>query len=312
MAKKVDIASVLQKAKEGTSLYQADAVRSPDMEGTTERFDRKRSPTEECFSIDVTPETTVQAGLRLSQEVQLESGDSLCLLNFASAKNPGGGFEGGSMAQEESLACSSGLYACLIPHMNDFYEPHRKDPKDGFYSHAMLYSPEVPFFRDDDSAFCPVWTAGVITAPAPNAGVVMRKHSEEELIAALTERIRRILNIATEQGHTHLILGAYGCGVFRNDPEHVAMAFDYLLQGDEAIGLGVFKKVIFAIPDGKDGNLEVFKESLGRGKMAHSKKTKKASRSETRTTDSLKKRGKGAGGRWRRDAHHQKYADEND
>eukprot|EP00746_Dinoflagellata_sp_MGD_P160799 gnl/MRDRNA2_/MRDRNA2_87716_c0_seq1.p1 gnl/MRDRNA2_/MRDRNA2_87716_c0~~gnl/MRDRNA2_/MRDRNA2_87716_c0_seq1.p1 ORF type:complete len:393 (-),score=59.95 gnl/MRDRNA2_/MRDRNA2_87716_c0_seq1:71-1249(-) len=310
---KTDIASVLDRARNRTILYPASQIMMNSA---------SQGSNYDSFSIEVTQETTVQAGLRVSTELGCDSQRPVCLLNFASAKNPGGGFEGGSLAQEESLACSSGLYACLLPHMSDFYTPHRKDPKDGFYSHAMLYSPEVPFFRDSDSAFCPLWTADVITAPAPNAGVVMRKHSKAELVGVLQERISRILHLAEEQGSTHLILGAYGCGVFKNEPEDVAAAFAKYLQGVDKIGNGVFKRITFAIPGGEeDHNFKVFHNYFGQGKARapaselegrHELPQRRAPtpcRSEVEPCNTLKNRQRREGGRGRKDAHLRKYAE---
>merc|ERR1712070_269209 len=186
------------------------------------------------------------AGERLYAEVGAKGGGSLCLLNFASAKNPGGGFLGGSLAQEEALAMTSGLYACQLPHEASFYQPHRDDPSNGLYSHAMLYSPRVPFFREDSGELCAPWYAGVITSPAPNAGVASSKNvSKKQIVETLHERCGRILSVAQEQRHTHLVLGAFGCGVFKNDPAKVATAFDYWLSGQFRRS---FKKVVFAIP----------------------------------------------------------------
>jgi uncharacterized protein (TIGR02452 family) len=72
---------------------------------------------------------------------------SIACLNFASAKNPGGGFLSGSQAQEESLARASGLYASLQT-QPEFYAFHRQQAS-GIYSHRIIYSPHVPVFRDD-------------------------------------------------------------------------------------------------------------------------------------------------------------------
>ncbi len=69
------------------------------------------------------------------------------ILNFASAKNPGGGFLGGSQAQEESLARSIALYASLQSEFQ-FYEEHR-EMVILLYSHSMIFSPNCPVFRDD-------------------------------------------------------------------------------------------------------------------------------------------------------------------
>ncbi|KAJ7022216.1 hypothetical protein C8F04DRAFT_1138617 [Mycena alexandri] len=77
---------------------------------------------------------------------------SIAVLNFASAEQPGGGFINGASAQEESIARSSTLYASLMTTAQQFYTPHSGDARDGFYTHAMVYSPRVVIFRTDDGA----------------------------------------------------------------------------------------------------------------------------------------------------------------
>lgn len=252
----VSLAPLLRRAVAGTVLCAASDARAAT---------RARSQGHSEARIEVTLETTLAAGSRLHAELGPEAGGALGLLNFASAKNPGGGFRKGALAQEESLALASGLYACLAPH-EEFYQPHRSDPADGLYSHAMLYSPRVPFFREDDGGFCAAWCAGVVTSPAPNAGVAREKSvSDAAIFAALRERIGRILAVAQEQGHTHLVLGAFGCGVFKNDPLHVALAFDSWLRGSGAF-VRSFQKVVFAIPRDSH-NYPAFTEVFGGGQM---------------------------------------------
>ncbi len=112
--------------------------------------------------------TTLSASRRLLRD---EPSARVLALNFASAKNPGGGFLNGSQAQEESLARASGLYACINP-LQHMYEANRRFPS-CLYTDHMIYSPDVPVFRDDDDVLLeepdPV---SFITAPAVNAGVV--------------------------------------------------------------------------------------------------------------------------------------------
>mmetsp|Transcript_13395 Transcript_13395/g.22022 ORF Transcript_13395/g.22022 Transcript_13395/m.22022 type:complete len:375 (-) Transcript_13395:106-1230(-) len=245
---------MLRHSISSTVLYPANGMRA---ESRADRLVQTSCKT----IIEVTEETTIQAGARIHAELGVKAGGALCLLNFASAKNPGGGFQGGSLAQEESLALSSGLYACLVNHMNDFYTPHRGNPNDGLYSHAMLYSPRVPFFRGDSGSFSAMWCAGVVTSPAPNAGVARKKRSDNEIVVTLRERIGRILSVAADQGHTHLVLGAFGCGVFRNDANEVAAAFDYWLRGCGKYA-GAFEKIVFAIPF-DERNFPAFSEHFG-------------------------------------------------
>jgi uncharacterized protein (TIGR02452 family) len=192
-------------------------------------------------TIEVTRESTLVAARRLG-------GDVACLV-FASAKNPGGGFLGGAKAQEEGIARASALYPCLLA-APDFYAFHR-DQRDLRYSDRVIYSPAVPVFRDDKGVLLdqPYRTA-FLTAAAPNLGAILRNQPEDaaDVPAVLARRARRVLRVAAAHGHRCLVLGAWGCGVFRNDPVTVANAFaDALREVDQ------FDRVVFAILDKQPG-----------------------------------------------------------
>ena len=57
-----------------------------------------------------------------------------------------------------------------------------------------------------------------------------------------------MFQVAAAHGHRTLVLGAWGCGVFRNDPHTVASAFAGALRE-----VGQFDRVIFAIRDDRSG-----------------------------------------------------------
>ncbi|MCB9673473.1 MAG: TIGR02452 family protein [Alphaproteobacteria bacterium] len=169
----------------------------------------------------------------------------VALLNFASARNPGGGFLNGAKAQEEDLCRCSALYPCLEPQMSAYYQPNRRHP-DNLYTDASIYSPGVPFFklRGTGDLLETPFLADVITAPAPNAGA-SRGVSGETLSAILVRRWSNVLALARAHGRRTVLLGAWGCGAFGNDPDRVAAAF---LEALPAFG-GDFDHVVFAIPD---------------------------------------------------------------
>ena len=172
------------------------------------------------------------------------------LLNFASAKNPGGGFLGGSQAQEESLARASGLYACINP-VQRYYEANRACSS-CLYTDHMIYSPGVPVFRDDhDTLLAEPYCAAMITAPAANAGAVARNEPGRlpEIQDTMLRRIEQLLSVAVVRGHRAIVLGAWGCGVFRNDPALVAEWFYEQLIA-KATFRGWFEEAVFAIYDG--------------------------------------------------------------
>lgn len=204
------------------------------------------SPVFERTVVELTGETTLAAASRLVGE---SPGDDVLCLNFASARSPGGGFLSGAQAQEESLARSSGLYLC-IAQMTEMYEFNRANSS-LLYSDYMIHSSRVPVFCDDEGNLLEMpYTASFITAPAPNAGAVAsnQQNNSKLVVPTLRERARKVLLVAAAQGHATLVLGAWGCGVFRNDPRTVADIFSELLAGGGEFE-GVFERVVFAVRD---------------------------------------------------------------
>ena len=173
------------------------------------------------------------------------------VLNFASATSPGGGFLNGARAQEESLARSSALYACL--RQSGMYAHHRAARSDSMYTDWMIHSAAVPVFRDDESGELleEAYDCSFLTTPAPNAGVVLASDPSrrDEVTRVMIARVRRALAICAVENHRQLVLGAWGCGVFANDPTVVARAFGSEFEGAFA---GVFEEVVFAVLDGSE------------------------------------------------------------
>src|SRR5262245_13768552 len=192
-------------------------------------------------SVAVANESTLVAARRL-----VEKGLTVVALNLAAAAHPGGGFLSGARAQEETLARSSGLYACLA--WNPMYDFHRAR-RDAMSTNYAIYSPDVPIIRTDDGALLEQpWLCSIITAPAVNARAVL-KHAPSrrpEIRPAMRERVHKVLTVAALHGHDTLVLGAWGCGAFGNDVEEIAELFREALR-DRFIG--VFARVVFAITD---------------------------------------------------------------
>jgi uncharacterized protein (TIGR02452 family) len=199
--------------------------------------------TESTICTDAAPSFTTfgaDAAIELANETTLTGLETLAAsgeahlgcLNFASARNPGGGFQNGAQAQEESLARSSGLYPCLLTQKASFYDPNRAH-RSALYLDRTIVSPLVPFFRRDDGTWLETpYLATVITSPAPNLGA-LREHRSAD-VARVPETLRRradlVLALAAAHGVRRLVLGAWGCGVFRNEPTVVATVFADLLR----------------------------------------------------------------------------------
>ena len=235
---RVELGTDQQLAVHNSHLYRPADFPSltSGFESHVPRADRK---------IEVTPETTLEAASRLVSAGH----EHPCCLNFASAKNPGGGFLSGSQAQEESIARSSGLHACLVRHM-EMYE-YNRGLHTSLYSDHMIYSPGVPVFRDDSGQLLErAYKVSFITAPAVNAGAVERNEPETvHLIGpTMAARLERVLWVAARHGHRSLILGAWGCGVFGNDPAMVGELFARAL-GPGGKFRGCFENVVCAVYD---------------------------------------------------------------
>ncbi|ANW17033.1 TIGR02452 family protein [Streptomyces clavuligerus] len=213
--------------------------------------------TDRVTAFEVTGESSTAAARRLTER----DGAPVAVLNFASARNPGGGFLNGAQAQEEALCRASALHTTLLQ-VPAYYEHHRAD-RSPFYSDRVIHSPAVPVFRDDRGGLLDTpFRVGFLTSPAPNAGVIARSLPEQVPLipAALAARAERVLQTAAVHGYRRLVLGAWGCGVFRNDPAEVAGAFHALLTGDGAFA-GHFDEVVLAILDrtGEQRTLAAFR-----------------------------------------------------
>ena len=173
------------------------------------------------------------------------------VLNFASYNNPGGNFINGSKAQEECLCHESYLYNVLKGRIG-YYKINHKNKNRSLYTDRALYSPNVRFTKECKDVFC-----DVITCAAPNKTAAQKYYnvSDEENSEVLKERIEFVLKIAQDNGVDNLILGAYGCGVFGQDPLEVAKIFKEFLSGKYKS----FNKVIFAIPNRLEMNYKCFK-----------------------------------------------------
>ncbi|RYG63351.1 TIGR02452 family protein [bacterium] len=233
----VSISDAVATSCEGTELFFPE-----DYPAMLERVGN--SPTLSETVISVSNRTTLQAGHDFYQRF----GQVACL-NFASAKNPGGGFLSGSQAQEESLARASGLYATLQP-QTGYYDFHRHCGT-CIYSDRAIYSPGVPVFRDDSGQLLQrPWTCDFITAAAVNAGAVRRNEPgrEGDIVPLMEQRTRVVLSIAISKGCRNLVLGAWGCGVFQNDPATIAGVFARVLE--ESSFKNRFENLEFAVLDG--------------------------------------------------------------
>lgn len=194
----------------------------------------------------------------------------VAVLNFASAKNPGGGVVNGASAQEECLCRVSTLYNVITDNKfkKDFYDYHKA--KSGtLYSNRLIYSPDIVIVKDDDGyLLSKPYKIDVITCAAPNLNAHSKEEysgdrgtsqvSDDQLFNIHVARCSNIIKAAADHGVEVLVLGAFGCGVFRNNPTIVAKAMKKALESSHY----KFERVIFPIfcKEWETENYDAFKE----------------------------------------------------
>ena len=259
-----ELKKLVKHARENTRVFKADEY--PEYMQQTQY---------EETVIRVTQNRSFEAAIKLHKQY---TDDVIAIHNFASATNPGGGVTRGSSAQEECLCRCSTLYPILNDSIlwGEYYGLHRKN-RDARYTDTCIYTKDVMIIKTDEDVPQRLsedeWIkVDVITCPAPNLrerpSNVMNPYagdrvivSDEELKKIHKKRARHMLSIAAAKQADILVLGAFGCGAFANDPKVVATAYKEILSEFS----GVFKLIEFAIytsPKDKR-NYEVFKEILG-------------------------------------------------
>ncbi|MBR0392645.1 MAG: TIGR02452 family protein [Oscillospiraceae bacterium] len=226
-AQNARLAVAVQASKAATKLYEPEDCPG---ELTAKGLDA---------SVTVTRQKTFEAAMSIHAD---HPEWKIAVLNFASATNPGGGVKTGSSAQEESLCRCSTLYPALTQDWlwQKYYQKNR-DAHDNLHTDACIYTPGVIICKTD--AAYPErmaeedWvTVDVISCAAPN----LRKRpgnlhnpeygtakvlNRDELYQLHVKRAKQILRVAAGNNVDALVLGAFGCGAFENDPNTVAKAY---------------------------------------------------------------------------------------
>ena len=204
---------------------------------------------------------TVKAGYDLVEGRNETKFDRVAILNFADALVPGGLVLYGAPTQEENICRCSNLYETLLE-CPLYYNANKLFGK-GTYLDAMIYSEDVTIFKDDeDYEDVKPLQMDVITCPAPSVYL-----NEETAEVIFERRIKKILIAAQKRGVNKIVLGAWGCGAFGQNPSVVGKAFAEVLKKQNA-----FDEVVFAIKSSEglneSSNYTLFKEAFERGYKA--------------------------------------------
>lgn len=220
---------------------------------------------------ETTAFSVVNMDCLVAAQILQEEGYYPAVLNMANRQNPGGGVYNGAGAQEENLFRRTNLYLSLFP-FGAYSEQYGlkqsaiQYPMDRNFGGA--YSPNVTVFRGEEQCGYPLlekpYQVGIISVAAMNRPEVDgHGNIAEHLVEGVKNKIRTILDIGIAHGHDSLVLGAFGCGAFRNPPAHIAKLFHEVIEQEYP---GQFAKICFAIledhnskrPDSPEGNYTPF------------------------------------------------------
>ena len=256
-----DLSDSITKAKKSTEIFWEDSYPSFNQKTLYET------------KVTVSKNRSFEAAVKLNKETP---GNKIAVMNFANAFHAGGGVTNGSSAQEECLCRTSTLYPLLYRRsLRDTFYKHHQDLNTAKASDALIYTEGVIICKTDEDLPKRMpkedWVSvDVITVAAPDLRNISNIHAElvgngtcmndAELFGYHVKRAIHVLTCAAAKKADILVLGAFGCGAFQNNPEVVARAYKVALEEFPK----VFKRIEFAIycrPD-DDTNYQIFKKAL--------------------------------------------------
>lgn len=269
-------------------LYESNARLVESIRNSKSQQKVIKANEEVCLSKQTKYDTPAKVVVSKKRSLEAAKGypnQKVCVLNFASATNPGGGVVNGSSAQEEAICRCSTLYPCIsdINIVEQFHNKHRmllkNDELNALYNNDCIYTPDVTVFKTDTEfpKLMPEeewYKVDIISCAAPNlrsnpsnsmnpdSGKKGVSIKASELLELHIQRMRRILDIAKINGEEVMILGAFGCGAFCNSPDVVAEAMARILREYRSD----FKVIEFAVYCSSQDtrNYDVFKRRLDR------------------------------------------------
>lgn len=294
------LAAAVEYGRENTQFYEADEYPSLPVVGTPEQLWERADcaegslaaqasaladlkeiengapfvPAGRMSEVRISKDRTFEAAMKLSRKYP---GKKVAVLNFASAVNPGGGVKMGAGAQEESLCRCSTLFPTIDRKwlFQKYYNVNRA-AGDHRFTDAIIYSPDVVICKTDESIprrlrEADFVTVDVITCAAPDLRNRADRWKNPEILYQLKrdpsalyeiqyQRICHILHIAAAHKVDILVLGAFGCGAFENDPNTVGSAFYSAVRAYQ----NRFDLIEFAIfcQDEESRNYKAFREKL--------------------------------------------------
>ena len=269
-----------------TRLIQSGGYTNPS--GKRIPFDFTRMlQLEKCFQqeLPVVSAPDVEGGTKVmvegndclvAAERLVKEGYNPVLLNFASAGHPGGGVETGARAQEETICRRSTLTRSIYSFDAKYASRYGYALQAGEHypivsEFSAVYSPAVTVFREGvDCTFMEEpYDVAVVTCAALNLGgkysikLTPDGHMPQKAIDITRNKIRTVFRIGLKYGHDSLVLGAFGCGAFKNPPAEIAKLFHEVMEEPEF--KNKYRLITFSIIDdhnAHNANLAAFKKEF--------------------------------------------------
>ncbi len=222
-----------------------------EIESLFRKYDFSNIPVVGDCNIYVTNRDSYEAAIKIQEKIS-DKNEKVLVLNFANAVHIGGGVRRGAVAQEEDLCRKSTLLCSLESDGASRYYAYHKKNGAVSASHGMILSPNVEIIKDSQNDLLEeTVVVSVLTCAAPinimGFSKIVTLGSYEKL---LYERIKYILFIAAYYGYKNIVLGAWGCGAFKNDAELIAKLFKKALdkpRTEETCLKDYFKEIEFAV-----------------------------------------------------------------
>ena len=242
--------------RETTSLIQAGGYTTPS--GKQIHFDfTNMLQLGRCFQQEISAISApyVEGGTKVMVECNdclvaaerlVKEGYNPVLLNFASAGHPGGGVETGARAQEETICRRSTLTRSIYSFDEKYASRYGYTPQAGEHypivsEFSAVYSPAVTVFREgiDCLLMEEPYDVAVVSCAALNLNgkypikLTPDGHMPQVAIDITRNKIRTVFRIGLKYDHDALVLGAFGCGAFRNPPAEIAQLFHEVMEEPE-------------------------------------------------------------------------------
>ena len=190
---------------------------------------------------------------QFSYDLKQPNAKPVLVLNLANPVNPGGGVRRGAKAQEEDLCRKSSLLLSLESKQAEPYYLYNRSLNSYMGSDAIVIHPQVEIIKDENGELLEESVVvAVMTCAAPMLRYGMEGMTQAQYEAMMLQRITGMLKVAAFLGYKRLVLGAFGCGAFRNDAHVVSDLFYKALKEFDFDGMkekDMFRRIDFAVMD---------------------------------------------------------------